>query len=376
MRKWMALGILSASALIAGCQGTRSANDPLLQLQDEEGALLTQAEGLANEAEALFADILPSSLSVVSPLAETERSFTLLADGEETVLIASLKRQPLPQSPGEIWGKPLNITIRCSSRGHCRVWIPVPTADESNHRMAWIGGMRDGSREEQRVNLVVHEWAGTGTPMLRQAWSYNKLGIGGFWADSRIQWPDITLHLLYELPTVPGQPFNGTMDLTRFIEGLRAACCDIPKPFEVEWPPALLVRGEFVLAFIPFQNRKLTSASSPEDLIGEPLGIAYLRQASGAKLTKADAARIVEVRLVREEPEWGLVATNLRNPSDTLHFRIGQVEWCDGCFGQDPPPGNPIPRRLAIEDRQEGPVLGLQVGNLILRGIEKKDIRR
>lgn len=117
-------------------------------------------------------------------------------------------------------------------------------------------------------------------------------------------------------------------------------------------------------------------SASPEDLIGEPLGIAYLRQASGAKLTKADAARIVEVRLVREEPEWGLVATNLKDPSDTIHLRIGQVEWCDGCFGQDPPPGNPIPRRLAIEDRQEGPVLGLQVGNLILRGIEKKDIRR
>jgi hypothetical protein len=146
----------------------------------------------------------------------------------------------------------------------------------------------------------------------------------------------------------------------------------------VEWPPAVLLREDVAVAFLPYQHPKLRQARSIEELVGEPLGIAYWRTPGrGAKLTKADAARIMEIKLVQEEPDYGLVATNLSNPSDTARFRIGQAGWCDDCFGQGPPPGQPIPRYLGIEDRVgQPPALSLQVGPLLLRGIEKKDIRR
>ncbi|WP_162798685.1 hypothetical protein [Thermus caldifontis] len=132
----------------------------------------------------------------------------------------------------------------------------------------------------------------------------------------------------------------------------------------------MLLRDDIALAFVPFENPRILQATSPEDLLGEPLGLLYLRRATSGKLTKADAARLLSVRLVREEPDWVLLATDITNPSQSLRFWIGQVDWCDGCFGQDPPP-----RYLGIEDRlNASPLLHLQVGPLMLRGIEKKDI--
>ncbi len=81
---------------------------------------------------------------------------------------------------------------------------------------------------------------------------------------------------------------------------------------------------------MPYQNPKLRQARSIEELVGEPLGIAYWRTpGSGAKLTKADAARIMEVKLVGEEPNYGLVATNLSNPADVVRFKVGEVGWAD-----------------------------------------------
>ena len=239
-KMWTALGVLSA--LLAGCQGER-VNDPLLQLPEEEEALLAQAEDLANQAEALFADLLPTSLSRVKPLAEEGRSLTVVVDEEEQILIASLTGQPLPESPRGIWGNPMNVVIKCGSDGRCpprpKAWVSVPLLDEGgSHRLAWMGGTEEGTRQREAVPLEVAEWGGTGSPSGKQKWSYNKLGIGGFWADSLIQWPDISLHLLYPLPSIPGQLLNQErgIDLSRFTEGLRAACCSLPKPFEVEWP--------------------------------------------------------------------------------------------------------------------------------------------
>ncbi len=139
------------------------------------------------------------------------------------------------------------------------------------------------------------------------------------------------------------------------------------KPFDVGWPPALLLREDIVLAFVPYKNPKLATARSIEDLVGEPLGIAYFRNTdTWAKLTKADAARVIEVKLVREERDYLLIAANLKNPSDTLRFRVGQVEYHVRAASAPSV-------ELGIEDRPDGPpVLHLQVGPLILRGIERR----
>lgn len=368
--------VVGFRCFVGPLRGVPGRVDPLLQVEQEEEALLQGAGALLDQGEALFADLL-SPAGNLTPLALSERSLTVVADEEESAVVASLKASETPGTFAEVWGKPLNLTIRCSSRGQRRVYLGLPHGeDPQNARMLWVGGKEGGSRLQEEAPMTVEEWPGP-PPNLKPAWSCNRLGLGGFWADGRLgaTLAQTTLHLTYTLPTIAGEPLQGTLDLTRFAEALRAACCGLPKPYDVEWPPALLLREEAVLAFLPYKNPKLNTASSPEDLLGEPLGLAYLRLASGAKLTKADGARMVEVKLSREEPDWVLLAQDLRNPGETLVFRVGQVEWCDGCFGQDPPPGNPIPRRLAIEDRQGGAVFGLQVGKLLLRGIEKKDIR-
>lgn len=374
---WL-LGLLAA--LFAGCGSTLVREDPLGAMPQAEDELKALALSLADAAEAQLG---PQPASAPTPQAEDPRSITLVHDSEDIVLIASWKNWSPPGRMEDILGRPLNLVIRCKSdRRACVVFVPVPSHDvQGGYRMTWYGSSQGGGRAQEVAPLTVETapTPPTGDTEARQMWSYNKLGIGGFWADAKIRLPDKVVEMRYSLPTtIPGEELSSLLDLTSFFQALRRACCEDPEHpipvYSVEWPPALLLRPEVAVAFAPYQNPKLRTARSIEDLVGEPLGIAYWRSAGyGAKLTKADAARIMQVKLVLEEPDYLLLATNLKNPSETLRFRVGQVSWCDGCFGQDPPPDKPIPRFLGIEDRLSGPpVLHLQVGPLLLRGIEKK----
>ncbi len=371
--RWVGLAFWFALPLLAGC-GQQGA-DPLSLLAGAEEDLRAQAMALADEAEGAFSDLLPAALS---PQAEAPRTLTLVQEGEELVAFSSLRGWTAPNTLADVPGKPLSIVWKCTSppRVRCHGFVGTPEGDGSGqYRMRWYGARGNGGRQSEATALEVEFAPGTPPPNAKPIWSYNKLGIGGFWADSRL-WAlsGLEVHLRYGLPgDLPGEELaSGPAvfdSLARFTDRLRQACCGLPKPFEVEWPPAVLLREDVAVAFLPYQNPKLRQARSIEELVGEPLGIAYWRTpGSGAKLTKADAARIMEIKLVREEPDWVLVATNLSNSADVVRFKVGEVGWCDGCL--------PIPRYLGIEDRlQAPPVLHLQVGPLELRGIEKKAIR-
>ncbi|SDE75541.1 hypothetical protein SAMN04488243_10926 [Thermus arciformis] len=377
MRKPWLLGTLGLLvALLAGCGG-QTGSTPLEGMPQAEDNLRMAVLPLAEESEALFSDLMPASLT---PQAELTRAITVVQDTEGLSLIVSPKGWHPSQDPSSLTNRPLAITIRCTSDGHCRVWLGGLSGDEQQgYRMTWYGGKDGNGRRLSRSVTADVGWGGPYIQPPPDGFLYSWKRVNGMifiWDLLMLNSPPFYLtHITAAFPSdLDGEALNGTLDTTPFAERLRQACCALPKPFEVEWPPAILLREDVAVAFLPYQNPKLREARSIEELVGEPLGIAYWRQAdSGAKLTKADAARIMEVKLVREEPDWVLVATNLSNPADVVRFRVGEVGWCDGCFGQDPPPGRPIPRYLGIEDRlQAPPVLHLQVGPLELRGIEKK----
>ncbi|MGK0619878.1 hypothetical protein [Meiothermus cerbereus] len=378
MKKWTALGLLAA-LLLVGCGGINANLNPMQQMLQAEDGLKAAALSLADEAEGLFAEVLPTTLQGLAPQTEDTRALTLVQDGDGITILVSLKRVGVPSQPSSLPGSPLGLTIKCASSpprfcGGRAKKISLD-GETQGYRVVWYGEGRGGSRQSESVPLTLTTAETSGSATARQRWSYNKIGLGGFWADALIQWPGIEAHLQFPLPSIPGQTLVGSLDPTPFEEALRRACCGLPKPFEpfeVDWPPAILLREDIVLAFLPYRNPRLREALSVEGLLNQPLGIAYLRVASEGKLTRADAARLVEIKLVREEPDYYLVVTDLKDPTRTRRVSVGEVGWCDGCFGQDPPP-----RYLGIEDRlTDEPLLHLQVGNLLLRGIEKKDIRR
>ncbi|MER3445083.1 MAG: hypothetical protein C4333_13585 [Meiothermus sp.] len=336
----------------------------MLQAVDD---LQTSAFSLADEAESLMGDLS-------SQAATAERSLTLVQDSDGIILIASLKSQPT----STLFGQPLNIVIRCRERnskcGPVRVWQPVPLDER---RLLWyVAPTENGSRSREEVVMVMDQ-APTTTPAAKPIWSYNSLGQGGFWADAMYCRPcDVTadpvsIHLRYPLPSIPGQELPRSLDLSPLSLVIREQL-SLPRPFDLEDPPGVLLRDDLGLVLFLYKNPALREARSIEDLVGKPLGLLYLQVPAGSKLSKTDVARFMNVELQGREPDYTLVLTNLKDPNDVLRLPVRQAEWCDGCFGQDPPP-----RYLGIEDRlNDAPVVNLQVGPLVLRGIEVKNIRR
>ncbi len=369
MRKYAWL-LAVVGVLLAGCGGNPVGEDPLGAMPQAEEDLKAMALALADEAEAQLQSTGSSGV-------EDPRSLTLVLDSEAISLFVSLKSWSPPEGIGPLFGRPLGLVIRCTRDGRkCAGsgwgrYLLQPELEGENQRMAWYGASQGGIRQKESVPLVLETGPAPGSPTAKQKWSYNRIGLGGFWADSLIQLPDLLVEMRYPLPTsLPGEEPTRFLDPSSFLEALRRACCGLPKPFPVEWPPAVLLRPELSVALMPYQNPRLGEATGPDDLLDTPLAILYLRMAgTGAKLTKADAARIMEVRLVREELDYLLVATNLKDPSDVLRFRVNQPGWCDGCWH----PGMPTGVYVGIEDRLGGPpVLHLQVGPLLLQGIEKR----
>ena len=379
-RKWAVLCLLAAP-LLAGCGdlGLVAGGDPLQGVPQAEENLKALALSLADEAEEAFADVLSGTPQEVAPQATRARGLTLVRDGDGLTVLASLKGVEMPSQPSDLPGSPLGLTIKCASEpprycgGKVKKVKSALSEDSQEYRMAWYGERGDdGLRRSETVPLVLTVAETPGGVTAKPKWSYNKIGLGGFWADALIQWPGVEVHLRFPLASVPAQALAGSLDPTPFEEALRRAHRNLPKPFEVDGTPMFLLRQDIALAFFPYRNPRLGEASSVEEVLDQPLGIAYVRVAGGGELTPTDAPRLVEIELRREGPDYYLVATDLKDRTSSKRIRVGEVGWCDGCFGQDPPP-----RYLGIEDRlADEPLLHLQIGGLLLRGVEKKDIQR
>lgn len=373
MKKAFLLASLSPLlGLLAACGG-QGGPAPLEAMPQAEDGLRAAALPLAEEAERLFGDLVPARLA---PQAESPRSLTLIQDSDGITLVASHSLWQPPQDPSVLGDRPLAVVIRCTSDGRrCAGYQGnLGGAEQEGYRMTWYGGKdQTGVRLTQGVTAGL-DWGGL-CPPGKPLFSWKKWGMYYVFDGCLYFNPTRVVHLNAPFPSdLPGQDLSGTLDTTPFTERLRQACCGSPKPFDVEWPPAILLREDVAVAFAPYQNPKLRQARSLEELVGEPLGIAYWRQAAGgATLTKADAPRLLEVKFTREDPDWVLVATDLRDSSQTLKFRVGEATWTP----IECPPCQTLLLHLGVEDRpQLPPVLHLQVGPLELRGIEKKDIRR
>jgi hypothetical protein len=365
--------------LLAGCGGTGVGTDPLADLPQAEDDLKAAALPLADEAEALFTDLMPAGLGLRAQ-ADPPRALTLVEDSDGLVIIASLRGG---QPTGGLEG-PQALVIKCPSRSPCYAYLgDLRGNDRDGYRMVWYGGRERGVRQVREEQATVESRPVPPPskcpphcgPYYSKHWVKDRNGNWRWVYDKIVVDPSANnpteRHVVAPFPTdLPGEPLQRTLSATVFIEKLRQVVRGLRKPYDVEDPPAILLREDNTLAFAPYKNPRLSQARSIEELLDQDLGLLVLR-VSGAG-GYIPGAGIVSVRLVREGEKYFLIATDLRNPSQTARFEVGQVA------GECPPGAcyAPSPLYLGIEDRiGAGPLFQLRMGPLELRGIEKKDIR-
>lgn len=192
---------------------------------------------LAEEGERRFSDLIPARLT---PQAELTRAITVVQDTEGLSLIVSPKGWQPSQDPNSLTSRPLALTIRCTSDGRrCAVWLGGLSGDEQQgYRMTWYGGKDGNGRRLSRSVPAGIGWGGP-CPPDQPLFSWKKWGavyvFDGCWYFNPLRIAHITAPFPSDLD---GELLNSTLDTTPFAERLRQACCGLPKPFEVEWPPA------------------------------------------------------------------------------------------------------------------------------------------
>ncbi|PZA05982.1 hypothetical protein [Meiothermus sp. Pnk-1] len=366
LRKKLLALVGLAALFLAGCSS--GLRDPLAEVPQAEEDFKAQLLPLFDEAEGLLGDLMPTRVGAQSTF---PRSLTVASDDEGIVLITSPRSWTPPTSIEELNGKPLFIKIRCTSTGKCHVWLGELMSDgQQGYRMTWYGD-KDSSGRRLRTTTEAQVEVGQSKPPIppckfypcySKKWVKFPNGQWG-WVYDILIWPNnptFIAHILAPFPSdLPGQPLQGTLNTDPLVGKLRGVVDNLRKPYEVEWPPAILLREDKALAFAPYKNPKLSQAQKPEELLNQDLGLLYLRL--------GDATRVLSLKLVQDGEEYFLAATDLKNPSQGARFKVGQVSMpCPPfeCYA-------PSPLFLGIEDHlQASPTFQLGVGELLLDLIE------
>lgn len=365
---WL-LGLLAA--LFAGCGSNSPQMGSMEGVQQGEAALQAEGGALVDEALSSFGDLMPASTQGLRPQAVSPRPLTIIRDREGFTI---LSRPPWPADASleGMVNRPVFLTIKHKSYPpRPQAYLGILRQGTNGYEIEWYGQMENGrrlsSRSPLQVERVRQDGVAPGVPCWGQPLvSWKKWG--NYYVFDGCM-PIDRIHVSGTFPIdLPGHPLERTLNASPIEDPFRTLYNGLTKPFDVEWPPALLMREHVVLAIAPYRNPRLQNARSIEEILGEELALAYLRSTDGERLTEREKGRALSLKLIWEDPKYTLVARDL-NTREEIRFRIAEVSWCDGCWF----PGMPSGIYLGIEDRLSGPpVLHLQVGPLLLQGIEKK----
>jgi len=379
-----ALGLLGV--FLVGCdmsQVSTNPNNPGDQTVQADDALSNEGNLLAADAESFFSDLLsPASVSF-RPMAEPNRPVTVVRENDGITVLTSPGSYQLGSTPS------LNglqaLVIKCPSRSPCYAYLGVVRGDnQSGYRMTWYGARNSaGVRQTEEVNVKIStlndSLSGGSAQGQKPVWSYNRIGSDRSWMDTKLSWPansastGLSVHALFSLPTtIPGQPIERRLRDDGFLETVTSFLYSVPRPFEHE-PPIYLKRGDVSLVLFPKRYGGFDDAQSLDDLFGGKayvdLGLAVYRQVLQGELVSEVRHKVLELRLIKEGQTYAVLGRDLRD-NTYVNFSLAQVSWCSvyACPTQDPKP-----RYIGIEDRLgQPPLLDLQLGKLMLQGIEKR----
>ncbi len=161
--------------------------------------------------------------------------------------------------------------------------------------------------------------------------------------------PFSRMHVVAPLPpnTLPGRPLSGTLDSAGYEAKFKDVCCGRPKPFPPVWPPIWLHREDLSVVALPYDNPKVKSAQTIEELVGENLGFLYLRKKPFPIGTPTDCGPngvwcppdqdpFLNMRVITN-PQGGYAVqlTKLRDPKVVIATLPAQIALDDGPQGID-----------------------------------------
>ncbi|KIQ53539.1 hypothetical protein SY28_13385 [Meiothermus taiwanensis] len=337
--------------LLAGCGQTGNTPAPLQQLVQAEDQTVQQAEATLDEAISAFSDVLPASLGAQAtseprPLT----AYCCLEDGSMMVIGGPWRSSfpwSIPNGVDDLVDKPLFVVIKekrgsgkpkSSYLGYLR-----RTAGGGGYEVEWYGarGARpvrtpattDGrpltaDEVARKIKITVFSKTKTTNPDGSTTTEIDIL---------RIEFDTQRMaHVATRLPSeneLPGREL-GTANQADppLSKEPPIICCGRPKPWPPypDWPWQWLLRNnDVVLGLMPYDNPKLRTAASIEELVGENLGMVYVRKRLPFPPVTTDCGPnrvwcppdndpIYNLRLVREQQGLAIQLTKLGDPSQVI----------------------------------------------------------
>ncbi|WP_276957989.1 hypothetical protein [Allomeiothermus silvanus] len=378
MRKPWLLGTLGLLlALLAGCGGQNtspSGSTPLSELTANDDALYGAGQPLLEEAAAAFSDLMPQAQAT----AADPRPLTMAKDSAgNVVLIGGPWRPPFPWPIPPV-DKPLFLVIKLPScPGGCKPgnYMAILRQDPQSREyfLEWQGArgsapVRVPARVEQQG-----DFSGSGKYVVKFSFKLIPPTI-----DMIIEKvpdtptdPFSRMHIVAPLPpdTLPGRPLSGTLDSAGYEAKFKDVCCGRPKPFPPVWPSIWLHREDLSAVALPYDNPKVRTAQTLDELVGENLGFVYLRKKPFPGTTTdcgpnqvwcpPDTNPFLNLKLAKNsDGSYALQLTELANPAQVKATLPAQVSLNTGQTG---------PGHIDIEDRIDGKVIitiTVQVGKV------------
>jgi hypothetical protein len=124
---------------------------------------------------------------------------------------------------------------------------------------------------------------------------------------------------------LPGREIrsNAAPDVESFVNKLKDICCKIPKPFPPDWPPLILFRNDVSAVFVPYDNPKVREAQSLDDLIGQDIGLVYVRKKPFPDWTTTDCGPNGVWCPPREEPFYNVRPIREREATFIMLYKLG-----------------------------------------------------
>ncbi|MCX7802463.1 MAG: hypothetical protein N2313_05515 [Meiothermus ruber] len=343
MAKQATLFLLLLALLLAGCGTGPAGTTPLQQLVQAEDQSLQQAEATLDAAISAFSEVLPASTRVQA-ISEPRPLTTFCCidvDGDGYLMIGGPWRPPfpwpIPNGPQDLVDKPLFLVIKGKSSPPYTAYMGYLRQGRNGYEVEWYGTRgaatvrtpatatdRAPTPDEiaRRIKITLFSKKTTTYPDGTQTTEIDIL---------RIDYEGRVVHIVAPLPDgLEGRTIDANWTaLPQLSNKLRDICCGRPKPFPPSWPPSWLLRNDLSLAFIPYDNPRLREARNIEELIGQNLGMVYLRKKPLLPGTTTDCGPnrvwcppdqepLYNLRLVEGEQGLALQVTKLGNPDQVI----------------------------------------------------------
>ncbi|GIW32534.1 MAG: hypothetical protein KatS3mg071_2708 [Meiothermus sp.] len=342
MVKQATLFLFLLALLLAGCGTGPAGTAPLQQLVQAEDQSLQQAEAALDAAISAFSDVLPASTRVQATSEPRPiTSFCCIDVDSDGLMIGGPWRPPfpwpVPNGPRDLVDKPLFVVIKTKSSPRHTAYMGYLRQGRNGYEVEWYGARgaatvrtpatatdRAPTPEEiaRRIKVTLFSKKTTTYPDGTQTTEVDIL---------RIDYEGRVVHIVAPLPDgLEGRVIEASLTaLPQLSNTLRDICCGRPKPFPASWPPSWLLRNDFSLALIPYDNPRLREARTIEELIGQNLGMVYLRKKPVLPGTTTDCGPnrvwcppdqdpLYNLRLVEGEQGLALQLTKLGDPGQVI----------------------------------------------------------